>query len=339
MSLDFTVEGAIARLRRKLQLKDDNQKLTAAQILQIMDEEIQDRLFPMLCLCVEDYGVTWAPLTVRGGDIGVRLPSMCTSGTLMALRWVRPDTSQEVELPRVPMNRLPTQNLAINQGSAGPQRYALSGEMIIVSPQPIADTTLRALYQKRPSRLIASTECVAVQEMFVYGEITVAATPGPFVAYSGVDAVAGSPPLGIYETFLYISDIPNATTFVLSSVDPIMGTTPHTLAGFGALSAPGAPAIGKTNDWLCPTGYTNVFPLPDAWYSAWITSSAATAAAEMGNHEQAATLRSEADALLVGLQQHQSNRVRDQPLAVFNRQSGTRRMRYGANGGGYWGGS
>jgi hypothetical protein len=337
MGIDFTVDSAILRVRRKLQLRASNDKLTTDELVQIMDEDIQVRLFPALMECVEDYAVEWAMVTVVAGYFQARLPALATANTVQSVRYVRPSDGREVEMRRVPLSELPTRNVAANQLAMQPPIYALDNANICVFPQPTENAQLRVLYQRRPSRLVQTSACTAAIAQTTYGTIEVASTAG-FVANQSLDAVPGSPPLGIWESYLYVSQIlAGPARFVLLSSDPTTGTTPHNLTGFAFTSPAGVSTYGQSNDWLCPIGFTCVFPLPDAWYPLWITSSAAQAAFEQGDVEVSAALRAEADKLMAELQVHAGNRARSQPIPMFNHYSPLRLSRRVAGGtyGGY----
>lgn len=331
MGLDFTVTAALARVHRKLQLRTDNAKLTEAEMMQVMDEEIQQRLFPALCRVVEDYGVEWISLTIPAGAFRVRLPGACTSDTVQSVRYVRSD-GREFEIPRTTLNELPTMSNGAYQSGSESYRYAFDSVNICVFPQPVNAITLRILYTRRPSRLVTQSSCVAAIAQNMPYVITVGAAPGSFVQFQVVDAVSGSPPLGLYETCIISSY--TGTTFTLGGLDPF-GTNPKNLTGFASPTVSGVDGLGLSNDWLCPSGYTCVFPLPEAWYAAWIESSAATIAEELGRAEKAATLRATADATIATLMQHQANRARSQPIPVFNKQSGLRRNARTQGYGGY----
>jgi hypothetical protein len=84
--------------------------------------------------------------------------------------------------------------------------------------------------------------------------------------------------------------------------------------------------------YIVPTGTTCVFPLPDAWWSAAILACSASVARIIGDGEQAATLRDEANAAIARLVAFQSSRVRKQPHVMMDRGSPNRRNR----GGGPW---
>jgi hypothetical protein len=89
--------------------------------------------------------------------------------------------------------------------------------------------------------------------------------------------------------------------------------------------------------YLVPLGYTCVFPLPDAWYSACVWASTASVCNIIGDSpgmEKALAVSVPAIERLVQLQ---SNRVRKQPHALFDRQSPMRRAGWffgGQRGGG-----
>jgi hypothetical protein len=85
---------------------------------------------------------------------------------------------------------------------------------------------------------------------------------------------------------------------------------------------------------ITPEGFTPVFPLPDAWYSAAVLACSASVCRVVGDVSGSDALRGESEAAIARLVAFQTNRVRDQPLPVFNRNSPLRRARRA-----YWGGN
>ena len=89
MAVDYTTDTLVDRVRRTLQLLDDNEKLTEAEILQVCDEEIQQNLFPSLLTVREDYHLTKSAILIVSGTAQYRLPGGAASATIDRIALLR----------------------------------------------------------------------------------------------------------------------------------------------------------------------------------------------------------------------------------------------------------
>jgi hypothetical protein len=329
MALDFTTDALVDRVRRTLQLLEDNGKLTEAEILQVCDEEIQQNLFPSLLVVREDYQVASSTVLLSSGIAQYRLPIAAASSTLDHVNVVRLDGTTpdaQWELDRIETPEL-TRFTGATQGV--PRVYAVVGDVIHVAPTPDSTTAsgyvLNVYHERRPSQLCAVSECALILsvadatpsvEATIDGSIATTAITTNTV----VDIVPAGPPLGPYVISAIVTDITN---------DPVITMFPgYSMSATQLVFQMGQGGMG----YIVPTGTTCVFPLPDAWWSAAILACSASVARIIGDGEQAATLRDEANAAIARLVAFQSSRVRKQPHVMMDRGSPNRRNR----GGGPW---
>lgn len=319
MSIDYTVDGALSRLKDRCQFPKTNAKLSDDRLVQIMDEEIQTRLFPALMTIREDYCIAATTITIPAGSNKARLPIDPSASTLLEVRVVMTNNNNA----EAPLDHLPFDRVSIIPPTNGPSQiyptgFALAGDVLFITPVCTQDTVLRLVYDRRPSRLTRNASC---NQILAVGGIGLYLTaPSLFPIYAKVDFVPSVPPLGILSSNVEITQVDNGTppdgpyqiSFTVTDE-----TTPPPIREL-ALSGGG---------WVTPPDETCVFPLPDAWFSAWLWSSSATASMEYGATDASARFRAEADRLLAGLMQHQANRVRNDPLAVFDQESPQRSAR------------
>lgn len=320
VTLDYTTDELARRVRRTLQLRTVNLKLTEAEILQICDEEIQHSLFPSLMRVREDYQSTSTVVLMTAGVGVYRLPQNAASSTIDHIDLVQLVGGSPVGAYRLPRLEVPSIAEFVGSTNATPRAYVLQGDTINLLPTPNVGTgssgfVLSITHEIRPSRLVAVSSCSLVDSTAINGsnlDVTLAAPIASTMANGDpVDIVPGAPPL---QTILASGTILDTTG------DPVISV----FSGY-SLTVTLAQALIPAGSYMVPSGFTCVFPLPDAWWSASVLSCSASVARVTGNSEQSAMLRAEADAAIMRLIAFQSSRVRKQPHAVFDRSSPQRR--------------
>ncbi len=321
----FTVDELVLRVRRTLQLRGNNAKLTKDEIIQICDEEIQQNLFPQLMRVREDYQVSRIVQLLTPGQSTYRIPARAASSTIDHIDLVQITGATPVAAHM--LSRVETPNIAAFTSSpAGqPKAYALFGDTLQILPAPDTNAAgmyvLLIYYEGRPARLVPTSDCLQIISCVVSGinpsDLTIKINgtiasmnlPSP-----EIDLVPGSPPLMPFITDATLVDVTG---------DPVLEVFP----GYSTAAALIASSI-VPGSWMTPPGQTCVFPLPDAWWSTAVLACSASVAMAVGDPDMHAVLRAESDASIERLIAFQSSRVRKQPHALFNRQSPMRRNPY-----------
>lgn len=334
MPISFTTADLLSRVRNLCQLRTDNGKVTATEILAICDEEIQSNLFPALMRVRDDYAVTSQISTFLAGVTNYRLPFGCSSEAITHVDVAEyTATASGYTINRSwQLNRVTVGQLAgyADDTSSVPTAYAIIGDAIEVRPIPTTTTVYAYVlvihYEGRPSRLIIDTSCRIVSTVVAgTGALTITLTSAIAPTGAGLgsvlDIVPAVPPLGPFVT---------NTTITSIASDPII-TVGISAAG-AATSTTQLAAQIVAGSYVTPRGFTCVFPMPEAWWPVLIYAGAAAVCATMGDDGAAVKFTAIAEqrkALVLSMQQ---NRVRKQPLPAFNRHSPLRVGRGQARG-------
>jgi hypothetical protein len=341
VSLLYSTDELIARVKRTLQLRTTagggNLKLSDAQLLQICDEEIQQNLFPRLLSVREDLQEWRTPMAFTAG-IGVyRVPFEAASSTFDHIELIQLNGATKIAQWRIP--RVPVPDGAAftgigtgNTSTGAPRCYSVVGDQITFYPTPI-DTTVTnfvavIFHEMRPPRLCLTADTSTVISFVQAGSnisATVNAVPASWVATTPVDIVPSQPP------FMPLMTNGTVYSIALLVVDIFPGYVTLTPAATVA-----SLMTGTEYPIIVPRGYTNIFPLPDSWFSAAVLACSATVAINLGDNTAYEILRPEADGAIDRLVAFMSNRIRKEPQTIFDISSPMRRR--GAIPGGWGGG-
>jgi hypothetical protein len=331
MSLLYSTDELIARVKRTLQLRSTagggNLKLTDVQLLQICDEEIQQNLFPQLLTVREDLQEWRTPLAFTA-DIGVyRVPFEAASSTLDHIEILQFNGTAQLaqwRIPRVPVPQAATFTGQGNTSTSAPTCYSVIGDQITFHPKPSAVTAAGYVavifHEMRPSRLCLTADTATVLS-FVHTAPNIVATcasvPAAISGAVAVDIIPSQPP---FMPFMVAGS--QSTTLLVVTVFPGYVTlTPSAIVA--------SLMTGSEYPIIVPRGYTNIFPLPDSWFSAAVLACSATVAINLGDNTAYAVLRPEADAAIERLVGFMSNRIRKEPQTLFDHDSPMRRKGIG----------
>lgn len=322
MAVSYTTDTLVARARRAAQLNSTNRKLSDAELLQIADECIQSMLWPLVRKSIQDYALTetivsYAPASAANPDCGIqRLPPRCSASTIAQVAVSTPNGSWK--LPHIDASETADYGDALVgslKKAALPAAYALFGDKLRIVPAPDAtQVQLRIMYERRPSRLVAVSECALIASAVIASDLDVTCTgtiPATFTNNRDVDLVRGSP-----QQTDPIADDYRINSVVAQVIDLSTGNS-TTAAG-------AAEADIRAGDFVCLAGETCVFPLPDVFWPVAIAATAAAALNQCGYVGEASSMQEGIDAQLQVAMGHIQNRVRKQPVKVFRKNGGLR---------------
>lgn len=147
--MDFTSTGLIAQIKRRALIPTSQNLFTSSDIIDMLNEELQNRIVPYIMNVREDYFLTYNEITQDGTQTEIDIPYDAIGNKInqITLYTSTTDDSFFATIPRL----TPSQ---INDYFGG---YYIEGNKIKLYPKAIASGKLRIYYYKRPSEIVAST--------------------------------------------------------------------------------------------------------------------------------------------------------------------------------------
>jgi hypothetical protein len=218
---------------------------TDAEIFRVADREIQTRFVPFMRSLRENYGVKTTEQALTVGTSDYRIPSAAQGGTL---RFVTIVDSAGVErnLPQVPLQY----DAKWNQNGT-PIAFTTIDDKIRLFPSPDTANTLRMLYYRRPSKLVAVSSCFPVASK-TSTQVVVTGTPS-WTSGTPIDVVQANPHFA--QVIDHNAATRSSSTFTIASS---VATTDV--------------AVG---DYVCEHMTTCVVGLPAELYYALVSATAA----------------------------------------------------------------
>ena len=152
--MDFTSTGLIAQIKRRALIPTSQNLFTSSDIIDMLNEELQNRIVPYILNSREDYFLTYDEITQDGTQTEIDIPYDAIGNKInqITLYTSTTDDSFFATIPRL----TPSQ---INDYFGG---YYIEGNKIKLYPKAIASGKLRIYYYKRPSEIVASTRWAIV---------------------------------------------------------------------------------------------------------------------------------------------------------------------------------
>jgi hypothetical protein len=147
--MDFTSTGLIAQIKRRALIPTSQNLFTSSDIIDMLNEELQNRIVPYIMNVREDYFLTYDEITQDGTQDEIDIPYDAIGNKInqITLYTSTTDDSFFATIPRLS----PSQ---INDYFGG---YYIEGNKIKLYPKAISSGKLRIYYYKRPSEIVAST--------------------------------------------------------------------------------------------------------------------------------------------------------------------------------------
>lgn len=290
----WTTDELVTRVKRKAQWPDSG-KLSDTEILAVADEELQSYVAPLVRRSAQAFWVKQDNRTTTAGTSEFRLSSLVTSGTLYDVSYIGQD-GIPILLPVLTPNDVYRRRL--NPALTGtPRVCTVEGDILRVYPIPASTgDTIRIRYERRPSKLIATTSCAAVT---VVGSSTLTA--------------ATSLGNGTYDV---VQANPNFDTLVVAQTTTVSGGGPYIYTMTGATLT--SVAVG---DYICPTGQTCIVTVPDVLQWVMVDKVAAECLLEAGDGQSADRITAALAAKLEQVLSSLEPRVRTDAPVIFNRYS------------------
>lgn len=311
----YTVDTLLDRVKRKCQLPVRDGKLTDPELVEIIDEEIQTRLFAALMQVRDDYFVGHRTMTVPANARFAQLPEFIESSTILDVSYV--DETQNPPRYRLLDRRYSGAAWHGPQPQNTPYAYAIEGDRIALIAIPQQEVTLLLRYERRPNRLHLTTDARSAP-IVSYDPVTLEFTVTPPTGF------ATNVPTGTFVDIVRATPAFDALAQGLQ-VDAVASPVWTLVSGVVDHSSPDLTPITQEDvnagDYITVMGETPIFPLPDAWWSPAIYAGAAAVCREIGDTQNGATNEAQAAQLIAQAIGLQSNRVRKQNPIVFNHSS------------------
>jgi hypothetical protein len=218
---------------------------TDAEIFRVADREIQTRFVPFLRTLRENYGVKTTTQTLTVGTAEYRIPSDAQGGTLRLVTIVD-SAGVERNLPQVPLQY----DERWNQNGR-PVAFCVVDDKVRLFPAPDTAETLRMMYYRRPSKLVAVSSCRTIT-----GKTSTTVTTNTTPSWSSgtpIDIVQGNPHFAVLVDG-------NAATYVTTTTTLVGGATTTDVT---------------TSDYVCEHMTTCVVQLPAELYYALVSAASA----------------------------------------------------------------
>lgn len=152
--MDFTSTGLIAQIKRRALIPTSQNLFTSSDIIDMLNEELQNRIVPYIMNVREDYFLTYDEITQDGTQTEIDIPYDAIGNKINQINLYTSTTDDSffATIPRL----TPSQ---INDIFGG---YYIEGNKIKLYPKAISSGKLRIYYYKRPSEIVASTRWAIV---------------------------------------------------------------------------------------------------------------------------------------------------------------------------------
>ena len=185
--MDFTSTGLIAQIKRRALIPTSQNLFTSSDIIDMLNEELQNRIVPYILNTREDYFLTYDEITQDGTQTEIDIPYDAIGNKInqITLYTSTTDDSFFATIPRL----TPSQ---INDYFGG---YYIEGNKIKLYPKAIASGKLRIYYYKRPSEIVVSTRWAIVSTINTNTSIVCSTNlPANITTGSSIDIVKNIQP-------------------------------------------------------------------------------------------------------------------------------------------------
>lgn len=262
-----------------------------AEVFRAADREILTRFVPFLRTIRENYGVKTTTQALTVGTSDYRIPSDAQGATLRSLVLVKSDGTERN------LTQLQIQDDERWSTNGVVRGFALIDDMVRLFPAPDTADTLRILYYRRPSKLVAVASCFPVASK-TSTTVTVTGTPS-WTSGTPIDIVQANP------HFTQVVDNNAATRS--GSVFTLVSSAPTTDVAVG--------------DYACLHMETCVIGLPAELYYALVSATAAQLLNTDGDAQGFAREMAQCQRIMADARAILSPRIDGAPKFVFARNS------------------
>jgi hypothetical protein len=188
--VDYTTTALLASVRRRAMLPTATAAGTEdADLLRVLNEELQSYVVPVLLSLREDFLLYDEDVATVAGTAAYRIPSRAIGGKLREAAIVTSSGAVR-NLSRIQIDELEEWG----SGTGTPTAFYFKGGKLVLMPTPSTAETLRLTYYIRPNELVAATATRVVSSVNTgTGVVTLSsAAPGTFTTGVRYDIIAGA---------------------------------------------------------------------------------------------------------------------------------------------------
>ncbi len=311
--MGWTADSLDAAVRRLARIPDGSSVVSQTEMLAIADEHILGTFVPILRSTGEEWEVATYDFTI-GSSIGeYRVPVRATGAALRDIVLLNEDGTSGGSLSRA---RLEDRERYTTAGSGlwpTGMAFCMQGAEVVILPTPTESRTLRLRYQRRPARLVLTTNAAPIATIVTVSSslvtVVTVSSAGDLTTGATVDVVQANPH---FDTVLM-----DATATLAAGQWTLAPGAPQNLPGSGL-------AVG---DYLTLRGTSPIVQLPDVMHPPLYRICAATVCKIIGEKSRSDDLLGEADAEIKLARQALTPRVQGEMVRSINRHSALRRGR------------
>jgi len=248
--MSFLAEDLIESVKDRSFAPISQNTFQDADILRILNEELALRLVAKIQKTREDFFITRKTVSLIANKDHYLLPSRTVGNALKALFLVDSVGNKRL-LKRRDIDRI--DEYSTTPGDS--EEFYFEGDEIALMHAPASNTdSLLFIYPRRPNKIILTESCAKITAVNTVGATTTFTVDTDLTASlstsSEVDFVRNESPFTIWSEEVVISAI-DATTIAVptASVSDVDGSI-----------EPGV------NDYICPTGYSNIAMIPEEFH-------------------------------------------------------------------------
>ena len=186
--MDYTSTGLISQIKRRALIPTSQNLFTSTDIIDMINEELQNRIIPYIMSVREDYYLTYDEYTIDGTFNSLDIPSNAIGNKINQISVYSGNINDEFigNIAR----------LTVSQLSNGFSGYYLEGNKIKFYPNLQYQNLykLRIYYYRRPSEVVAITDCGLINTVNTNTSIVCDTLPATITTGSSIDIVNNNQP-------------------------------------------------------------------------------------------------------------------------------------------------
>lgn len=184
--MDYTSSGLVSQIKRRALVPTSQNLFSTSDIIDMLNEELQNRIIPYIMSVREDYYLTYDEITANGVTTEYDIPSKAIGNKInqILLYTSTTDDSFFGKIPRLTAGQ-------INDIFGG---YYLESNKIKMYPDAVNTGKIRIYYYRRPSEIVATTSVYQVSSIVTNTSVTTGTTPTSISSGTKIDIVSNNQP-------------------------------------------------------------------------------------------------------------------------------------------------
>lgn len=213
MTITYTVDGLVTRMRKAGKLPPHDQAGTAAALLEKMNDEQRLYLMTLLAKTREQFRQATHDITTTAGTKRYAIPSRAVAAGLVSVAKISGST-------RTPFHFFEASRVDDVRNPTSGDCYLEGNELVLYADPGVA--TIRIAYNRRLGELVLEAAARQITAINTGTKtITVAASPSTFTSRTTMDLIKGTPHFDTYGIDLACSSIgASATSIVFTATLP-----------------------------------------------------------------------------------------------------------------------